>query len=176
MSVTSQCSTETAKCRITQTMPHDSPGTRCLMLTISAKLKQNHPKRRCQKKVGYVKIGDFQQITCDNSKMLTVACQLSSVKFITLSIHLCLQHVCHDAVHRMGSVSELNQRLGLCRCEYINIGLAPIMKALPRQTDQRSCASRDLWSVKMFVLADLRIFIESCLFFCQNVRGILHGI
>jgi len=25
--VTSQCSTETAKCRITQTMPHDSPGT-----------------------------------------------------------------------------------------------------------------------------------------------------
>jgi len=26
-SVTSRCSTETAKCRITQTMPHDSPGT-----------------------------------------------------------------------------------------------------------------------------------------------------
>ena len=27
LSVTSRCSTKTAKCRITQTIPHDSPGT-----------------------------------------------------------------------------------------------------------------------------------------------------
>jgi len=33
-----------------------------------------------------------------------------------------------------GFVSELTRWLGLCRCEYIDIGLAPLMKVLPRQT------------------------------------------
>jgi len=44
LSITSQCSTETAKCSITQIMPHDSPGT-FLTPKISAKLKQDHPNR-----------------------------------------------------------------------------------------------------------------------------------
>jgi len=38
-SVTSRCSTETAKRRITQKRPHDSPRTSCLVPKISAKLK-----------------------------------------------------------------------------------------------------------------------------------------
>ena len=51
-SVTSQCSTETAKCRITQTVPHDSPGTQFLMPKISAILIRCHPQWRCQMQVG----------------------------------------------------------------------------------------------------------------------------
>jgi len=42
-SVTSWCSTETAKCRIMQIMPHDSPEARFLMLKTMAKLKRGHP-------------------------------------------------------------------------------------------------------------------------------------
>ena len=52
LSITSQCSTETAKCRITQITPHDSPRT-FLTPKISAKLKRDHPnggaKCRCHR-------------------------------------------------------------------------------------------------------------------------------
>jgi len=50
-SVTRRCSTGMAKRRIKQTMPHDSPGTRFLMVKISAKLKQCHSQCRCQMQV-----------------------------------------------------------------------------------------------------------------------------
>ena len=57
---------------------------------------------------GWVKIGDLRQITCYNSKTLTVA---SIVNLVWLqvyhtervSVHLCLQHVCCDAALRAGS-------------------------------------------------------------------------
>ena len=55
LSVTSRCSTETAKHRIMQTMPHDSTGTLSfLMPKISAKLKWGHPQSRCQIQVEYI--------------------------------------------------------------------------------------------------------------------------
>jgi len=48
-SVTSQRFSKTAKRRIAQTTPHDSPGTLVfLMPKISAKLKRGHPQRRRQ--------------------------------------------------------------------------------------------------------------------------------
>jgi len=53
LSVTSRCSTETAKRRITQTTPHDSPGTLSFLLPkMSAKLKRDDPQRRRQMQVG----------------------------------------------------------------------------------------------------------------------------
>ena len=51
MSVTSRSSTKTAKRRITQTTPHDSPGTLVFW-------RQRSPRMP----VGWVKIGDFRQI------------------------------------------------------------------------------------------------------------------
>jgi len=56
--------------------------------------------------VRWVKIGDCRQITRYNSKTSTVASVdnlLRLHKFITLSVHLCLQHVCCDTAHRAGS-------------------------------------------------------------------------
>jgi len=50
VSVTSRCSTKTAKRRIKQTTPH-------------AKFDWGHPLRGRQMQTGWVKIGDFRQIT-----------------------------------------------------------------------------------------------------------------
>ena len=57
---------------MTQTTPHDSPGTLVffLMPKISAKFDQGHPLRGRQMQVGWVKIGDFPQITGYISKTL----------------------------------------------------------------------------------------------------------
>jgi len=63
-SVTSRCSTKTAKRRITQTTPHDSPGTLVFWSQrFPRKFDQGHPLRGRQMQAGWVKIGDFQQIT-----------------------------------------------------------------------------------------------------------------
>ena len=43
LSVTSRSSTKTAKLRITQTTPHDSPGTSFLVPKISMKFDRGHP-------------------------------------------------------------------------------------------------------------------------------------
>ena len=56
VSVTSRSSTKTAERRITQTTPHDTPGT-------SAKFDRGHPLRGRQMQVGWAKIVDFRQIT-----------------------------------------------------------------------------------------------------------------
>jgi len=63
LSDTSRSSTKTAKRRITKTTPHDSPGTSFLTPKISAKFDRAHPLRGHQMQVGWVKIGDFPQIT-----------------------------------------------------------------------------------------------------------------
>ena len=60
LSVTSRCSTETAKRRITQTTPQDL-----------GKTQAGSPQRRRQMHVGLT--GDFRQITRYNPKTLTVA-------------------------------------------------------------------------------------------------------
>ena len=54
--VTSRCSTETAKRRITQTTPRNSTrDPSFLMPKISTKLTRGHPQRRRQLQVMYVK-------------------------------------------------------------------------------------------------------------------------
>ena len=71
LSVTSRCSTKTAKRRITQTKPHDCPGTLvfwCQMPNISTKFDRGHPIQGRQMQVGRVKISDFWQITSYISK------------------------------------------------------------------------------------------------------------
>ena len=63
-SVTRQCSTKKAKCRITQTTPHHTPrDSSFVMPKISAKFDRGHPLRGRQMQVGCVKIGDLRQIT-----------------------------------------------------------------------------------------------------------------
>ena len=60
LSVTSRSSTKTAKRRITQTTPHDTPkDSSFLMPKISAKFDRGHPLRGRRMLVGWVKIGDF---------------------------------------------------------------------------------------------------------------------
>jgi len=64
-----------AKLRITQTTPHDSPGTLVHDLSfltpkIFAKFDRGHPLRGRQMQVGWVKIGDFRQVTGYSSKMV----------------------------------------------------------------------------------------------------------
>ena len=63
-SVTSQSSTKTAKRRITQTTPHDSPWDSSFQIPkISAKFDRGHSLQGHQMQVWWVKIGDFPQIT-----------------------------------------------------------------------------------------------------------------
>ena len=63
-SVTSRCSTKTAKRRITQTTPHDSPGTLVFWSQRSPRNSTgDHPLRGRRMQVGCVKIGYFWQIT-----------------------------------------------------------------------------------------------------------------
>ena len=94
LSVTSRCSTETAKRRITQTTPYTIAqlfqsfnAENFLTPKILAKLKRgHHPKRKRQMQVGQIKIGAFQQITRYNPKTIEdrhivdqeVACALSN--------------------------------------------------------------------------------------------------
>ena len=62
-SVTSRSSTKTAKRRITQTTPHDTPkDSSFLMPKISAKFDRGHPLRGRRMQLGWFKIGDFRQI------------------------------------------------------------------------------------------------------------------
>jgi len=86
LSVTSRCSTEMAKCKIMQTMPRDSPrNSSFLRLKVAAKLKSDHAQQWHQKaQVGYVKIGDFQQITHYNLKTSTIT---SVVNLVWLHVY-----------------------------------------------------------------------------------------
>jgi len=91
-SVTSRCSTETAKRRITQTVPHDSPGT---LVSWRWKSQQNsnggHFQRRRQMQVGWDKC------RCSSWKLSTFyakRCHLGSVASLshwacTLGLFVC---------------------------------------------------------------------------------------
>ena len=60
--LTSRCSTKTAKRRITQTTPHDSPGTLGFPVPkISAKLKRGHPNRGAKCRWGNLNAGVLLQ-------------------------------------------------------------------------------------------------------------------
>ena len=102
LSLTSRCSTETAKRRTTQTTPHISPWT---LVFWSRKSRQNSngvtPNGGAKYRWGRLNTGAVaQKLATFDAKR----CQLSSVvsrKFITLSVHLiCLQHVRRDAARR----------------------------------------------------------------------------
>jgi len=59
--VISRCSAETAKRRLTQTTPHDSPGS-FLVSKISAKLKRGHlPQRRRKMQVDRLNAGEVAE-------------------------------------------------------------------------------------------------------------------
>jgi len=64
-SVTSRSSTKMAKHRITQTTPRDIPGTLVFWSQRSSRnsTDRGHPLQGRQMQVGWVKIGDFRQIT-----------------------------------------------------------------------------------------------------------------
>jgi len=70
------------KRRITQTTPHDIPGTLVFSCRkISAKLKRGHPQRRCQMHVRQVKC------RCSSWKLTTFdtkRCQLTSSSVVSL--------------------------------------------------------------------------------------------
>jgi len=62
LSVTSQSSTKTAKQRITQTTPHDSPGTPSFDTKDLREIRPRSPPTGHQMQVGWVKIGDYRKI------------------------------------------------------------------------------------------------------------------
>ena len=68
LSVTLRYCIKTAKRRITQTTPHDSPMTSFLTPKIMAKFERDHPLRGRQMQVGWDKIGHFRRKTRFNSK------------------------------------------------------------------------------------------------------------
>jgi len=63
VSVASRSSTETAKRRITQTTPHDTPGTLVFWCQRSPRKSTGVLPTRAPNTGGVVKIGDFRQIT-----------------------------------------------------------------------------------------------------------------
>jgi len=63
VSVTSRCSSKTAKHRITRTKPHDSTGILVFWRQRSPRNFTGQPVWGRQMQVGWVKIGDFRQIT-----------------------------------------------------------------------------------------------------------------
>ena len=63
VSVASRCSTETAKHRITQTTPHDSPGTHVFWCQRSPRNSTGVAPYGAPNAGGWVKIGDFRLLT-----------------------------------------------------------------------------------------------------------------
>ena len=65
VSVTSRCSTKTAKhrIRITQIKPHDSSRALVFDAKDLREILPGQPVRERQMQVGWIKIGDFRQIT-----------------------------------------------------------------------------------------------------------------
>jgi len=95
--VRSPCSTETAKRRITRTMPHDSPAT---LVFCSCRSRQNSngvtPNGDAKCRYHQVKIGDFRQITRHNCKTSTVASAVNLVRrasTFVCSTFAVIQHV-----------------------------------------------------------------------------------
>jgi len=95
-SVTSWCFIETAKRRITQTTPHNSPGTSFLMPKILAKLTRDHPQGGAKSKTGRLNADEVAENCVFRREVLSSYC---GRKFVTLSVHL---HVRQDAARRAG--------------------------------------------------------------------------
>jgi len=68
VSVTRRYCIKTAKRRITQIMPHDSPSTSFLTPKFTAKFEWDHPLRGRQMQVGGLEFVTFDAKTCYNSK------------------------------------------------------------------------------------------------------------
>ena len=63
VSVTSRCSTKTAKRRITQTTPHDTPESLVFWRQSLREIRLGSPPTGAPNAGGVVKIGDFRQMT-----------------------------------------------------------------------------------------------------------------
>ena len=106
LSAISRCSTETAKRRITQITPHDSPGTLVFKCRRSRQSSTGvTPNGGAAYRWGRLKLATFEKqfaITRKRRPSQASSTQFGR-KFITLSIHLCLQQVYRDAARRSGS-------------------------------------------------------------------------
>ena len=86
--------------------------------------------------VGQVKVDDFRQLAVTRKRRPSQA--LSSQlgrKFITLSVHLCLQHFCRDRARRAGSPATADTSLfmvALCNRETIYIFALQFLSFFPR--------------------------------------------
>ena len=80
LSVTSRSSTKTAKQRITKTTPHDSPWTLVSVARDLREIRPGSPPTRAPNAGGWVKIGDFRQITGYVSKTVQGKRTKSSLK------------------------------------------------------------------------------------------------
>jgi len=78
-SVSSRCSTETAKRRITQTTPHDSQETLVFGCRRSPQNSNGSPQWMRQVQVGWVKISDFRQITSSVGRLSHVSWSFSLI-------------------------------------------------------------------------------------------------
>jgi len=100
-SVTSQCSTETAKCRIMQTAPHNSPVT--VVFWCQKSLQNSNrvaPSGGTKCRWGRLNAGTVAENGNFRHKALST---WLSCKFITLSVHIiCLQHIRSDAAWSAG--------------------------------------------------------------------------
>ena len=73
LSVTSRCSTKTAKRMITQTTPHDSPGTLSFLTPkISAKFDRGHPLQGRQCRWGGSKLAGYISKTVQDRCMASI--------------------------------------------------------------------------------------------------------
>jgi len=99
LSVTSRCPTETAKRRITQTTPCDSAGT----LVFWCRKSRQNSNRVTSNGGDKCRCGRCKLATFDAKRCQLTSSSVTSLKFITLSVHLiCLQHVRHETVRRAG--------------------------------------------------------------------------
>jgi len=103
--VTSRCSNEIAKRRITQTKPQDSPGT---LVFWCRKYRQNSngvtPTEASNAGGAWdrLKYATFDKKTRYNLNTSTVSSVAKLVWWqVTSGVQLCLQHVCRDAMRRV---------------------------------------------------------------------------
>jgi len=108
--------------------------------------------------VGWVKTGNFRQITRYNSKTSTVVTVVNLVRSQAYSVHLCSQHVCRDAARGAGSSATAGTCFKLLYLVIITITVV-LLRCNLVFTARRNYAS-----------AVLRVVIPSvCLSVCPSV-------
>jgi len=73
--------------------------------------------------VWWVKIDDFRHITRYKTSTIASVVNLFGCNFVTLSVHLCLQHVCRDAARRAGLLATDDSYILVTRRIHYNTSL-----------------------------------------------------